>query len=140
MIPRRSWAVGGMLVAMWAMLIVWQIAEHMRARQSFQNMVVDRGRYISTTCGLLLRARSFFGVVSQERLEAALSQLVDTNELRGIALLNTNGDAVARAGIPFEMPRREEIEGGVRWNGDTVIMENPVDLGTNVPQLVMPRE
>ena len=65
-------------------------------------MVVDRGRSISTTCGLLLRARSFFGVVYQERLEAALNALVvvDTNELRSVKFLNTNGEAVASAAVP----------------------------------------
>jgi signal transduction histidine kinase len=140
MITRRSWVVYGMLAAFWAMLIVWQSAEHMRARQAFQNMIVDRGRSISTTCGLLMRARSFFGVVNRERLEAALNELVNTNELRSVKLLNTNGEAVASAGVPFEMPPRNELEGGVLWGENTVIMENPVDLGTNVPQLVLPRE
>src|SRR5271168_495255 len=135
MITRRSWVVYGMLAAIWAMLIVWQIAEHIRARQAFQNMVVDRGRSISTTCGLLMRARSFFGVVSRERLEQALNALVDTNELRAVELLNTNGEAVASAGVPFEMPPKNELEGGVFWGDGTVIMENPADLGTNVPQL-----
>ena len=72
-------------------------------------MVVDRGRSISTTCGLLMRARSFFGVVSRERLEAALNELVDTNELRSVELLNTNGEAVASAGVPIEMPPSERI-------------------------------
>jgi signal transduction histidine kinase len=129
-----------MLAAIWTMLIVWQAAEHLRARHAFENMVVDRGRSVSTTCGLLMRARSFFGVVYQERLEAALNQLVDTNELRSIELLNTNGEAVAKAGLPFEMPPRSEVEGGVYWTPDTVLVENPVDLGTNVPQLVLPRE
>jgi signal transduction histidine kinase len=140
MMTWRSWAIYGMLVAIWAMLIVWQIAEHTRSSHAFQNMVVDRGRSISTTCGLLMRARSFFGVVSRERLEAALNELVDTNELRSVELLNTNGEAVASAGVPFEMPPRNEMEGGVLWGESTVIMENPVDLGTNVPQLVLPRE
>jgi signal transduction histidine kinase len=129
-----------MLVAIWAMLMVWQTAEHTRARHAFESMVVDRGRYISTTCGLLMRARSFFGVVNRERLEAALNELVDTNELRSVALLNTNGEAVASAGVPFEMPHKNEMEGGVLWGDGTVIMVNPVDLGTNVPQLVLPRE
>ena len=129
-----------MLVAIWAMLIVWQTAEHVRARHSFQNMVVDRGRSISTTCGLLMRARSFFGVVSRERLEAALNELFDNNELRSVELLKTNGEAVATAGVPFELPPRNELEGGVLWNDNTVIVENPVDLGTNLPQLVLPKE
>jgi signal transduction histidine kinase len=138
MMTRRSWLVCGMLVAIWAMLMVWQIAEHFRARQAFENMVVDRGRSISTTCGLLMRGSRFFGVVSRERLEAALNQLVDTNELRSVKLLNTNGEVVASAGVPFEMPPRNELEGGVLWGENTVTMENPVDLGTNVPQLVLP--
>jgi signal transduction histidine kinase len=141
MMTRRSWVVYGMLVAIWAVLMVWQIAEHVASRHAFQNMVVDRGRSISTTCGLLMRARSFFGVVSRERLEAALNELVaHTNELHSVELLNTNGEPVASAGAPFEMPSRNELEGGVFWGDDTVIMENPVDLGTNVPQLVLPRE
>jgi signal transduction histidine kinase len=140
MMTRRSWVVYGMLAAMWAMLIVWQTAEHLRARQFFHNMVVDRGRSISTTCGRLMRARSFFGVVSRERLEAALNALVDTNELRSVQLLNANGEAVASAGVPFELPRRNELKGGVLWSGGAVVVENPVDLGTNVPQLILPRE
>lgn len=129
-----------MLAAIWAMLIAWQVAEHFRARQAFENMVVDRGRYITTTCGLLMRARSYFGVVSRERLEAALNELVVPNELRSVELLNTNGEAVASAGVPFEMPPRNVLEGGVFWGENTVIVVNPVDLGTNVPQLVLPRE
>jgi signal transduction histidine kinase len=131
-----------MLAAIWAMLMVWQIAEHMRARQMFRNMVVEHGRSISTTCGLLMRARSFFGVVSRERLEAALNELVKTNELelRSIQLLNSAGEPVVSAGIPFELPHRNALEGGVLWSDSTVIVENPVDLGTNMPELILPRE
>ncbi|MGP8200200.1 MAG: sensor histidine kinase [Limisphaerales bacterium] len=140
MMTRRTWAVYGMLAAIWATLIVWQTAEHLRARHAFQNMVVDHGRSVSTTCGVLLRARSFFGVVDKERLEAALNELVNTRELRSVKLLNFNGEAVASAGVPFDLPRTNELQGGVLWSNDTVIVENPVDLGTNVPQLILPRE
>jgi signal transduction histidine kinase len=140
MMTRRTWAVYAMLLAIWATLLAWQTAEHLRARQFFHNMVVERGRSISSTCGLLMRARSFFGVVSRERLEAALNELVNTNELRSVELLNTNGEVVAAAGVPFELPPRNELDGGVLWGENTVVMENPVDLGTNVPQLILPRE
>ena len=119
MMTRRSWVVYGMLAAIWAMLIVWQIAEHMRARQMFHNMVVEHGGSISTTCGLLMRARSYFGVVSRERLEAALNELVNTHELRSVQLLNSDGQAVASAGVPFELPPRNELEGGVLWSDST---------------------
>ena len=129
-----------MLATVWALLIGWQAAEHLRARHAVQNMVVDRARSISTTCGRLLRARSFFGIVSRERLEAALNALVDTNELRSVQLLNTNGEAVASAGVPFDLPPRKDLTGGIFWGGNSLIVENPVDLGTNVPQLILPRD
>jgi two-component sensor histidine kinase len=129
-----------MLLAIWATLMVWQTAEHLRARQVFHNMVVDRARSVSTTCGLLMRARSFFGVVSRERLEAALNELVNTNELRSVQLLNNDGEAVASAGVPFDLPPRSAMEGGILWGDQTVVVENPVDLGTNLPQLILPRE
>ena len=140
MMTRRTWVVYGMLAAIWAALIVWQTGEHLRSRQAFQNMVVDHARSVSTTCGVLLRARSFFGVVSQERLEAALNELVSTRELRSVKLLNFNGEAVASAGVPFDLPRTNDLQGGVLWSNDSVLVENPVDLGTNVPQLILPRE
>lgn len=140
MTSRRTYAVYGTLLAMWALLIGWQTAEHIRARRFLHNAVVDHGRSISTTCGLLMRARSFFGVVSRERLEAALNELVDTNDLRSVKLLNSEGEAVASAGIPFELPAKEAIEGGVMWSNNSVLVEIPVDLGTNVPQLILPKE
>jgi signal transduction histidine kinase len=131
-----------MLGAIWAILLVWQGAEHIHARESFRNFVVDRGRSITSTCGLLMRggARNYFGIVSQERLETALKQLVDTNELRSVELLNTNGEVIASAGVPFEMPPRNDLESGAYWSNDIVVVANPVDLGTNVPQLVVPQE
>ena len=142
MMTRRSWAVYGMLVVVWATLIGWQTAEHLRARKAYQNMLIDHGRAVSTTCGLLLRARSFFGVVTTERLEGALNELVAsyTNELRSVELLNSAGDVVAAAGPPIEMPARSEFNGAVFWDGPIAILQNPIDLGTNMAQLVMPRE
>jgi signal transduction histidine kinase len=129
-----------MLVAVWAMLIGWQTAEHLHARKAFHNMLIDRGRSVSTTCGLLMRTRSFFGLVNKERLEAALNELVAsyTNELGSVELLNSAGEVVAAAGAPIEMPPRREFNGAVFWNGPIAILQNPIDLGTNMAELVMP--
>ncbi len=142
MMTRRSWAVYGMLLAIWATLIGWQTAEHLRARKAFHSMLIDRGRSISTTCGLLMRTRSFFGVVNKERLEAALNELVGsyTNELRAVELLNSAGEVVAAAGPAIEMPARNEFDGAVFWGGPIAILQNPIDLGTNMAELVMARE
>jgi signal transduction histidine kinase len=131
-----------MLVAVWAMLIGWQTAEHLRARKAFHNMLIDHGRSISTTCGLLMRARRFFGVVTKERLEYGLNELVAsyTNELRSVELLNSAGEVVAAAGAPIDMPPRSEFDGAVFWDGPIAILQNPIDLGTNMAELVMPGE
>ena len=142
MMTRRTWAVYGMLAAIWVMLIGWQTAEHFRARKAFHSMLIDRGRSISTTCGLLMRTRSFFGVVNKERLEAALNELVAsyTNDVRSVELLNSAGEVVAAAGPPIEHAAPWRIRGAVFWNGPIAIVQNPIDLGTNMAELVMPRE
>jgi signal transduction histidine kinase len=142
MSARRGWVIYGMLVVVWAMLIGWQTAEHIHARTAFHNVLIDRGRSISDTCGILLRTRRLFGVVNKERLEAALNELVRsfTNEVRSVELLNSGGEVVAAAGEPIEMPPRGDFDGAVFWKGDIAILQNPIDLGTNMPELVMPGE
>jgi signal transduction histidine kinase len=142
MSARRGWVIYGMLAVVWAMLIGWQTAEHLHARKAFHNILIDRGRSISDTCGILLRTRRLFGVVNKERLEAALNELVRsfTNEVRSVELLNRGGDVVAAAGEPIEMPPRSEFDGAVFWKGDIAILQNPIDLGTNMAELVIPEE
>jgi signal transduction histidine kinase len=139
MITVRNWIVYAMLAAIWAVLIGWQLDEHMRVDKKLHDSLIDRGRMTSTTCGNLLRIRRS---ISRESLEDALRALVlvDTNEIRAVQLLNRDDEQVASAGAPFDPPPSSEFEGGVSWNGDTVIMKNPVDLGTNIPELVMSRE
>lgn len=104
-------------------------------------MLIDRGRGISDTCGVLMRTTSFFGMVNKERLESALKALVasSSNELTAVELLNTTGAKVASAGPPIEMPATNEFEGTVFWSPSYAILQNPIDLGTNVA-LVMLRE
>src|ERR1700733_11834477 len=103
MMTRRSWVVYGTLAAIWAMLVGWQTAEHLRARKTFHNLLIDRGRGISDTCAVLMRTTSFFGVVNKERLEGALKALVGsyTNELTSVELLNSDGEPVAAAPGPI---------------------------------------
>jgi len=149
MITRRSWLVYGLLGSLWALLLAWQVIEHVRVHRAVQGQLIDRGRDISTTCGSLMRAVRFFGVISKERLETALNQIVhNTNELESVVLLNAAGQKVAEAGASFELPSNEELRQGVRWADNKMTLEIPVDLGTNVtqdlaqtaPELVIPEE
>jgi signal transduction histidine kinase len=142
MITVRSWAVYGMLAAIWGALLGWQVAEHIRVRKALHDNLIDWGRSQSSTCGRLMRAPGFLaGVISKERLESALNALVHTNDLRSIELLNNAGEVVASAGAHIDLPPGNEFEGGVYWGGDTAVLKYPVDLGTNmVPELVIPLE
>jgi signal transduction histidine kinase len=143
MITVRSWAVYGMLAAIWGGLLGWQVAEHLRVSKEQHNGLIDHARDQSSTCGRLMSAPGVMGgVVSKERLESALNALVHTNDLRSIEVLNKADEVVAAAGLPIgELPRSSDFEGGVYWAGDIATLKYPIDLGTNmVPELVIPRE
>ena len=80
----------------------------------------------------MLRSQRRFGVLSKERLESALHDLVRPGELNGIALLNAAGDVVASAGMLADF-QTKGVEGPAeRWDEQTVTLMNLVDLGTNV--------
>src|ERR1700722_10675050 len=99
MITVRSWAVYGMLAAIWGALLGWQTAEHMRVSKQLHDRITDLAHAKADSCARLMRSRRFpGGVISTERLEGALSALVDTNELRAVELLNNASQVVASAG------------------------------------------
>ena len=142
MITVRSWAVYGMLAAVWGGLIGWQAEEHLRNSKQLHDNLIERCRARSSTCARLMRATKFSrSVITRERLEAALSALVDTNEIRSIDLLNKSDELVASVGEPFELPPANEFQGGVYWGSGTAVLKYPIDLGTNMePELVIPWE
>ena len=118
--PRGSW------------YLAWQTAEHFRVRRASRAQLIYRAQDISTTLGIVLRSQRRFGVLSKERLESALHDLVRPGELNGIALLNAAGDVVASAGTVADF-QTKGVEGPAeRWDEQTVTLMNLVDLGTNV--------
>lgn len=128
----RGRLVYGVLCAIWALIIAWQVAEHLRVRQSALAALLDRARDISTTCGVVLRSQRHFGLISKERLESALAELVDPGELNSVMMLNADGDIVASAGAPTETIPRLEVRPAVHWGAGTVAVMNLVDLGADL--------
>lgn len=120
------------------LLLGWQIEEHARLREASRNMLVNQAKDISTTLGIVLRSqRRFGGLVSKERLEESLAELVnqEKHELSAIALLNGAGEVVASAGIPIDPAKISALASGGEtesWGPDSVMLLNPVDLGTNL--------
>jgi signal transduction histidine kinase len=145
MTSRRNVLVYGMLLAVWAGLIGWQAAEHVRVKNAARDLLVERARSVAMTCGRLMRAPGWL-VLSKEMLEGAIIGVVrpgDTNsvELRAVVLVNRNGDIAAAAPTNVDFPR-EEIQNGPNWDDPVVWLPNLVDLGTNLSQelVVLPRE
>ncbi len=134
-LKRRSALIYGLLLGVWWLVVAWQVAEHVRVREEARAALVNRAKDISTTLGIVLRSqRRFGGVVSKERLEASLTELLkqDKTELNGIALLNAAGEMVASAGTAIDLQVRGAAGTTEKWNAQTVILVNPVDLGTNL--------
>jgi hypothetical protein len=98
---RSSSLVYGLLLAAWAAIVGWQPVEHARVKQSERAALVNRARDITTTLGVVVRSQR--RLVSQERLESALKELVKTGELKSVALLNVAGEVVASAGAPVDL-------------------------------------
>jgi signal transduction histidine kinase len=147
MITVRSWAVYGMLAAIWGALLGWQVAEHVRTTRELHQKLTDLAHTKADSCAKLMRSRRFSGgVISTERLEGALNALVDTNELRAVELLNNANQIVASAGdTNFNLPPDNEFEHAAYWGAGAAILKYPIDLGTNlgtnmVAELVIPVE
>lgn len=137
MLTRRSWLVYGALLAIWLVLIGWQVAEHQRVKRQARDELVTSAKDVSSTLALLVRARSFFGTVAPDRVENALKAMA-TGEPHpiSVALLNARGEELASAGAPIDSQRIAEADtenGGAQWNDQTqtVLLMNLVDLGTN---------
>jgi signal transduction histidine kinase len=120
------------LLAVWLVIIAWQVAEHFRVRSSARAELIYRAKDISTTLGIVLRSQRRFGVISKERLEPALAELIRPGELIGVALLNEAGQVVASNGVPVEIHQKTGIRPAELWEAQTVTLMNPVVLGTNV--------
>jgi signal transduction histidine kinase len=131
---RRSRLVYGLLLAAWGIIVVWQAIEHERVRDAARTALINRSRDIASTLGLVVRSQRRFGMVSQERLESALNELVKSGELSSVALLNAAGEVVVSAGAPLNLEAKEMIQQGVRWETGSVTLVNLLDLGTTVPR------
>jgi signal transduction histidine kinase len=141
MITKRSGLIYALLLATWAVILGWQTVEHFRVRKAARATLINRAKDISNTLGLVIRSqRRFGGVISRERMETVLKDLIRPGELNSIALLNAAGDVVAVAGEPIDLELRSVPQGAEQWEHDTVTLLNLVDLGTNVTQDLQAQE
>src|SRR3954471_4937979 len=151
----RTRLVYGLLLAVWGLIVTWQVVEHDRVKASARAALINRSRDITTTLGLVIRSQRRFGVsiVSQERMESALKELVKpgdhnsnsapavasksakevetftSREPIAIALLNASGEVVASAGGPIDLETKGMMQKGEHWEEHRVVLVNLIDLG-----------
>src|SRR5262245_60742061 len=114
---RWTKAVYVTLAAVWILIVAWQGVEHRRVRESAKAALINRSEDITTTLGLVVRSqRRFGGMVSQERLESALTELLKAGEMNAVALLNATGGVVASAGPPIDFGPNGQPQASERWD------------------------
>src|ERR1017187_6834723 len=147
-IRRLTPLVYGLLLAAWATIIIWQDLEYRWVKESARTTLINRSRDIAATLSVVIRSqRRFGGIVSQERLESALNELVRSGELISVALLNASGYVVAFAGKPLDLQTMDTTQQGEQWNDRSVTLVNLIDLGasitpegeTNRPTIILSR-
>lgn len=131
----RAAMVYALLAGLCVSFVAWQSAEHRRVVEAARENLMSRGRAITGTLGLLIRSqRRGGGIISQERLESALAELIKPGDVESIALLNAEGKVVLAAGSPLK--EYSAPVASVTWMPERMLLANLVDLETNVfPQL-----
>ncbi|MBI5388153.1 MAG: hypothetical protein HZA90_26100 [Verrucomicrobia bacterium] len=130
---RRNLLIFAALLTAWVVLMGWLVAEHFRVKEAARAGLIYRARYVSTALGIVLRSqRHFGGVITKERLEAALADLVHPGEVEGVALLNEAGEVVVSAGVLVDPQPKGGVRPAESWGDQSVAVMNLVALGTNV--------
>lgn len=129
---KRTPLIYGLLAALWVLLLAWQVAEHNRLENNLRKGLVNRARDITTSLGLVMRSQRGFGpFISKSRLESALKELVKSEELLAVALVNNALEIVASADKGENLPTTELLAKEVVWEPNRVTFVNLVDLGAS---------
>ncbi len=129
---KRNLAVYSALVGLGLGICAWQVEEHLRFNRAEAAALVNRGRDVTSTLGVVVRSQRRFGmVVSRERLQSALQDLVRPDELVGIAILGATGETIASAGQTAELTPEMLRARGIYWSNNELTIMNIMDLGTS---------
>jgi signal transduction histidine kinase len=132
-IPTRSLGIYVVLLGCGGGISAWQWGEHQRFKQTARQALINRGRDITSTLGIVVSSQRRFGnLVAKERIESALQGLIHESELESIAIVNATGETIASAGPPVELTREVTRGGGVYWHDQGLTLMNLMDLGPGV--------
>ena len=129
-IAQRSLGVYIALVIGALVICGWQWEEHQRFKRAAAEALVNRGRDITSTLGVVVGSQRRFGnLVAKDRIELALKGLIHPGELESIAILGATGETIAGAGRPVELTHEMLTARGVYWRDHELTLMNLMDLG-----------
>jgi signal transduction histidine kinase len=130
-INKRRLVFSALIIACGLGVCAWQAQEHLRRRRNIAQGLINRGKDITSTLGVLLRSQRRFGIVSKERLQPVLEDLVRSGELESIAILGADGQTIASAGAKLELTPEMLQAPGPYWRARSLTILNPMDLDPN---------
>lgn len=137
---KRTLGVYALLLGCALAVCAWQRAEHQRFERHAAQALINRGRDITSTLGVVVRSqRRSGGIVSKARIQSALQDLIRTGELESIIILGATGERIASAGKPVELTAEMLRARGIYWSERTLTLMNLMDLGADVSQPDAPR-
>jgi signal transduction histidine kinase len=129
---KRRLAIYVAIIGCGLAVVGWQAEEHVSFRRDAAQTMINRGRDITSTLGVVIRSQRRFGpVVWKERLQSALQDLVRPEELESIAILGATGETIASAGEPVQLTPEMLRARGAYWHDRSVTIMNVMDLGPN---------
>lgn len=128
---RRAIMVWLLLGLAWVIVLAWQGSEHRRIHSLARQGLVNRSEDISTSLSVVIRSQGRFGLVPQRRLEHALTELTESEELLGVSLLNAAGEITASAGSTPSLTVDQFQQAQAYWDREQVTFVNLVALGAN---------
>ena len=84
-LTKRSWVVYGLLVAVWALVIGWQIEEHVRFREYEKTALRRRAHSIANTLGAVIKYREDGKRIEQHGIADLVKQGVKQAFEKGLA-------------------------------------------------------
>ncbi len=111
-------------------VIIWQVYEHQRFVLGGKTALQNRARDIANTLAVVIRSQRFFGgIIFQHRLEVALYDLIQAEDLLSVVLFNKYGEVVCWAGRENEPDIENLTESYEKWDEETATFVNLIDLG-----------
>jgi signal transduction histidine kinase len=132
-LAKRSISIYVLLLGCGLGVFAWQWGEHRRYEQTARQALINRGRDITSTLGIVVSSQRRFGnLVAKDRIESALQGLIHEGELQSIAIVGATGETIASAGRPVELSPEMLNGRGVHWHDQGLTLMKLMDLGSAV--------